>query len=126
MGPTSVWGLHLIKWYLCTEPRFRGGGVVITAQDVTSITSWLPDIAREWQVWEIELALNILKNDVMEGDDKKTDGFIAWADEDIDDDDEDDAIQRFVLVEGRMPSSTELTREVRACVYVCVHVQGGG
>ena len=121
-----MWGLHLVKWYLCNAPSFRGGAV-IKAEDVADITVEIPDVTGKWEAWEIEIALNILKNDV--GEDGNEVGIIKWLDEeDEEDDDEDDeGGQNFVLIESRLPSPAKLTREVRGegiviarvCVCVC-------
>jgi hypothetical protein len=40
-----VWGLHLIKWYLCTEPRFRGSAAIKAEALQRGIARVLPDIA---------------------------------------------------------------------------------
>ena len=119
-----MWGLHLVKWYLCNAPRFRGGAV-IKAEDVADITLEIPDVTGKWEAWEIEIALNILKNDV--GEDGNEVGIIKWLDEEDEDEDEDDGEgQNFVLIDSRLPSPAKLTREVRgegsvlACVCVCV------
>ena len=113
MGPTSAWGLHLIKWYLCTEPRFRGGAVIEAVDVAAEMSELLPDVARKWEAWEVDIALNILKNDEAENGEKV--GVINSVKDDDDDeeeDDDDDDGHRFVLIESRLPSPAKLTREV--------------
>ena len=113
MGPTSAWGLHLIKWYLCTEPRFRGGAVIEAVDVAAEMSELLPDVARKWEAWEVDIALNILKNDEAENGEKV--GVVKSVKDDDDDeeeDDDDDDGHRFVLIESRLPSPAKLTREV--------------
>ena len=66
VGPTSQWGLYIIKHYLCADPRYYPGGHEITAHEVTKALSQAqPDIAGHWKAWEvgIALALHISEDD---------------------------------------------------------------